>query len=78
MASENGQWYWNASADPFAAGQPAQWVPYSEEDNNIIEQSFKSQAPKVEVKNYVIHFEQYTQIHKTDFNKQRPVKREIK
>ena len=78
MDSGDGQWYWNASADPFAKDQPAQWSPYSEQDNNIIEQAFKSQASKVDLKNHVIHFEQRTQIHKTDFNKQRPVKREAK
>lgn len=77
MDSGDGQWYWNASADPFGK-EPAQWTPYSETDNNIIEQAFKSKASKVDVRNYVIHFEQRTQIHKTDFNKQRPVKRETK
>jgi hypothetical protein len=78
MASDNGQWYWNGNSDPFDKDQSPQWTPYNEEDNNLIEQSFKSQASKVDLKNYVIHFAQFTQFHKYDNNKQRQVKREPK
>jgi hypothetical protein len=77
MAEDQGKWYWNANADPFTNTQSPEWTPYSDEDNELIERAFKSQASKVELKNYVIHFALNTQIHKTDFNKQRPVKREI-
>jgi len=40
MAEDKGQWYWNASPDPFGNGQTAQWTPYSQEDNDLIEQKF--------------------------------------
>ncbi len=76
MSDDKGQWYWNSSSDPFTSGDSAQWTPYDKEDNDLIEQKFKSQASKVELKNYIIHFEFNTQIHKTDHNKQRQVKRE--
>jgi hypothetical protein len=76
MDTAKGQWYWNSGPDPFATGESAQWTPYSQQDNDLIEQSFKSQAEKVELKNYIIHFALNTQIHKIDFNKQRQVKRE--
>jgi hypothetical protein len=77
MSDEKVQWYFNSNPDPFANDQP-QWTAYSQEDNDLIEEKYKSQASKVELKNYIIHFELNTQIHKNDQNKQRQVKREIK
>ena len=79
MACENGQWFWNSDADPsFASKTDAEWTPYSVEDNAVIEQSYQSQATKVELGNYVIYFEPLIQISKLDHNKQRQVKREEK
>ena len=76
MSEEKAQWYFNSSPDPFSS-HGSQWTAYSEEDNELIEQKYQSQAPKVELKNYIIHFSINTQIHKYDQNKQRQVKREI-
>ncbi len=76
MSEEKAQWYFNSNPDPFATSEP-QWTAYGNEDNDLIEQKFQSQAPKAELKNYVIHFAIYTQIHKSDQNKQRQVKREL-
>jgi len=75
MSDDKGQWYFNSNPDPFAKNEP-QWTAYSQEDNDLIEEKFKSQAPKAELKNYIIHFALNTQIHKYDQNKQRQVKRE--
>lgn len=77
MANGKVQWSWNSSPDPFTTGDAAQWTPYSEEDNQLIEEKFQSQQPKVELKSYVIHFDINTQIHKSDFNRQRQIKREV-
>lgn len=77
MANNKGQWYFNSSPDPFATGDSAEWTAYSEADNELIEQKFQSQESKADLKNYVIHFAINTQISKSDFNKQRQVKREI-
>ena len=76
MSEEKAQWYFNSNPDPYSPDEP-QWTAYSEEDNQIIEQKYQSKAPKVDLKNYVIHFEIFLQIHKHDQNKQRQVKREI-
>lgn len=78
MSDEKGQWYYNSNPDPFAKEQDAQWTPYNEDDNNLIEQCFKSNTTKAELQNYTVHFEFLTQIHKYDHNKQRQVKREVK
>ncbi len=76
MSEEKAQWYFNSSPDPFSSGEP-EWTAYSEEDNALIEQKYKSNASKVDLKNYVIHFEVCLQIHKHDQSKQRQIKREL-
>jgi hypothetical protein len=76
--SGNGQWYWNAAPDPFAQGKPADWRPYSQADNDKIEQHHANKSNKVELSNHIIHFHERMQVHKQDFTKQRPVKREEK
>jgi len=78
MTSGNPQWYWNASSNPFAQNQPAEWTPYSAADNQLIEQQFQNKAPKAELQSHVIHFHERMQVHKSDFHRQRPIKREPK
>jgi hypothetical protein len=78
MTSGNPQWYWNASSNPFAPNQPAVWTPYSAEDNQLIEQQFKNKSPKADLQNHTIHFQEHMQVHKSDFHRQRPIKREPK
>ncbi|CAF0767146.1 unnamed protein product [Adineta steineri] len=76
MAGESGQWYWNAAQNPFSPNTPAQWQPYSEQDNAKIEQSLKNKDTKAELANHHIFFKERMQVHKSDFQKQRPVKRD--
>ncbi|CAF1355566.1 unnamed protein product [Rotaria magnacalcarata] len=78
MAGGSGQWYWNAASNPFVKDQPAQWTAYSPSDNKTIEDSFIKKATKVELTNHFIYFHERMQVHKQDFNKQRPIKREEK
>ncbi|UJR33043.1 hypothetical protein I4U23_020502 [Adineta vaga] len=78
MAEENGQWFWNASANPFDKNTPAQWTPYNSSDNDKIEQAFKNKQNKADLSHHTIHLNDRMQVHKSDFNKQRPVKREAK
>jgi hypothetical protein len=78
MTNTNPQWFWNASQNPFVQGQTPQWTPYNAEDNKIIEQHFQSKSSKVELQSHVIHFNERMQVHKTDFHRQRPIKREPK
>lgn len=75
MSEEKAQWYFDSNPVPWS-GEP-QWTAYSETDNAFIEQKYQSQAEKVELQNYVIHFAVNLQIHRHDQNKQRQVKREI-
>jgi len=76
MTSGNPQWFWNASSNPFSSSQPAQWTPYSATDNQLIEQKFQSKSSKAELDNHIIHFHERMQVHKSDFHRQRPIKRE--
>ena len=77
MANTKVQWYYNTGPDPLSDGENAQWTALSEEDNELIEEKYQSQESKVELHNYVIHFELNLQINKHDFNKQRLIKRKI-
>lgn len=78
MSGGTPQWYWNAASDPFAKSSIPDWKPYSAEDNNTIEERFKSKVNKAELKNHTIYFNEKMQVNKNDFNRQRPVKREEK
>ncbi|CAF0916682.1 unnamed protein product [Adineta ricciae] len=78
MADEDGQWYWNACSNPFDKNAVPDWKPYDSSDNNKIEQAFKAGKNKADLANHAIHLKERMQVHKADFNKQRPVKREVK
>ncbi len=78
MTSGNPQWYFNSSPNPFDPQKPPQWTPYSANDNRKIEQQFQNKDTKAELDSHVIHFHERMQVHKTDFHRQRPVKREPK
>lgn len=73
--SGEGKWYWNASPDPFTKGSHPDWRAYSDEDNRIIETKYKANETKANLQNHIIYFKDYVQVHKDDFNRQRPVKR---
>ncbi|CAF0941034.1 unnamed protein product [Adineta ricciae] len=65
------QWQTKTNAVP-------DWKPYDSSDNNKIEQAFKAGKNKADLANHAIHLKERMQVHKADFNKQRPVKREVK
>jgi hypothetical protein len=76
MTSDNPQWFWNASTNPFSPTTEPIWTPYNSEDNKRIEQHYQNKFVKVELQSHTIHFQERMQVHRSDFNKQRPVKRE--
>ncbi|CAF2408069.1 unnamed protein product [Rotaria sp. Silwood2] len=76
MSDEKVQWFWDANPSPFGKDQSHIWTAYSAEDNKIIEERFGSKAVKAELKNHYVYFSERMQVHKQDFHKQRPVKRE--
>jgi hypothetical protein len=76
MSGGKPQWYFNSSPNPFTAGPSATWTAYSPQDNQLIEQNYINKAPKVDLTNHTIHFHEHMQVHKEDFNRQRPIKRE--
>ena len=76
MSSGSPQWYWNAGDNPFSPTHKAVWTKYSAEDNAKIEQGFKSDAGTVQLQNHLIHIKERMQVHRMDFNRQRPIKRE--
>lgn len=78
MTSENPQWFWNASSNPFDPSTVPTWTPYSAADNERIEQQFSNKSPKAELQNHFIYFRERMQVSKSDFHRQRPIKREPK
>lgn len=78
MSGDNGQWFWNSSTNPFDKTSSAIWTAYNPQDNTIIEKAFQQKANKAELESHIIHFNERMQVHKQDFNRQRPIKREKK
>lgn len=76
MTSDNPQWFWNASDNPFSPSTTPSWKKYDVEDNKKIEESFAKGDPTVQLKDHVIHIKERMQVHRMDFNRQRPIKRE--
>jgi len=76
MSGGNPQWYWNSCANPFDKDSTPVWTPYSAADNRLIEQALENKANKAELQNHIIHFHERMQVHKQDYHRQRPVKRE--
>lgn len=76
MTSDNPQWFWNASDNPFSPSTQPVWTKYSTDDNQKIEKAFADGNPTVQLKEHVIHIKEKMQVHRADFNRQRPVKRE--
>ena len=76
MSSDSAQWFWNASDNPFLPTTTAVWTKYSPEDNKKIEQGYQKKEATVQLQNHVIHIKELMQVHRSDFNRQRPVKRE--
>ena len=76
MSHDKAQWYFNASPNPFDATTTPEWKEYSSSDNAMIEEFFQKKSGTVALQNHVIHFKEKMQVSKSDFHKQRPVKRE--
>ncbi|CAF0817951.1 unnamed protein product [Adineta steineri] len=69
------EWMWKSNVDPFSDSEPAEWKPYSDVENLIIEEAYTTSRTLAVLDNYIITFENTMQSSKTDENKQRPVKR---
>ncbi|CAF3133320.1 unnamed protein product [Rotaria sp. Silwood2] len=69
------QWTWNSSADPFSKSQPVEWYPYSDIENEIIEEAFTAGKAHTMLDDYHIDFEHNLQISNNDRKRQRPIKR---
>ena len=76
-SSENVQWIWNSSPDPFSKSQPAQWRRFSDIESMMIEGAFQAGKNQAILDNDRIDLQKRIQISKTDAKKQRPVKRII-
>ncbi|UJR14429.1 hypothetical protein I4U23_001426 [Adineta vaga] len=69
------QWMWKSNTDPFSKSEPAEWKPYSDVENIIIERAYMADNIEVELDEYTINFNDGIQSSNFDNNKQRPVKR---
>jgi len=75
MSSTSVQWMWNSNTDPFSESQPAEWSPYSDIENMIIEEAFTAGQTHAILDDYNVDFKHKIQILNNDHSKQRPVKR---
>ena len=74
-SSTRAEWAWNASPNPFSKTEPPKWRPYSDVENNMIEQAFAAKQDRATLDEYYIDFAQKRQISNVDKNRQRPVQR---
>ncbi|CAM4913261.1 unnamed protein product [Rotaria socialis] len=71
------QWMWNAQTDPLSKSQPAEWHPYSDVENMIIEKAFTADKTEVMLDEYHIDLKCNLQVSNSDVDKQRSVKRVV-
>jgi len=77
MVSINVTWMWNGSPDPWSEQSVIQWIAYTSIENELIENAFRNQLSKVELKDYEIDFRNKIQINKINRNCQRQIYRNI-
>jgi hypothetical protein len=70
-------WFWQANPNPFDKKEKEEWKRYSDFENEFIEEAQQRKDETVALNDYVIHFKYNVQVNKQDWNKQRPVKREL-
>ncbi|CAF1080288.1 unnamed protein product [Didymodactylos carnosus] len=68
------QWYWKVSAWTVADGE-AEWLLFSDVEQELIEQAYVGGEKQVELDHYIIDFEKLIQMRKSDETKQRNIKR---
>lgn len=72
------EWSWLADSNPSAASDSIEWIRYSDVENRIIEEAFKTQKPMVTLDDVYIDFENCVQISNNDITNQRPIERKIR
>lgn len=84
MADSNGvldksstriQWMWMSNAAPLSAFQPAEWFPYSDIENTIIETAYNAGKTYAMLDDYEIDFKCSVQISNKDENERHSIKR---
>jgi hypothetical protein len=70
------QWMWKANIDPFSKSEPAEWKPYSDVENRIIEEAYQAGQNHAILDTYSINLKHKIQILNSDSSKQRPIRRE--
>jgi hypothetical protein len=73
-----GQWMWQSNSNPWSTTQTPEWSCYSEVNNTIIEEAYRTKKKQAILDNYYLDFSQMVQIANNDNNKRRPIKRVIK
>src|SRR4051812_4902450 len=71
------QWMWQSNANPFSKTEPAEWSPYDDVDNLIIEEAFANNETHAMLDDYHIDFKNKMQISNNNEKNQRHVKRLI-
>jgi hypothetical protein len=70
------EWMWQSNENPFDMSQEeAQWTPYSDIENLVIEHAYQQKRAEVLLAEYHIKFAFLLQMSNSDEKRQRPVKR---
>ncbi|CAF3900390.1 unnamed protein product [Adineta steineri] len=68
------EWKWQSNENPFSE-ESAEWKPYSDLENLIIERALKNKQQRAFLDGHIIDLESNLQVLSTDHSKQRPIKR---
>ncbi|CAF1058953.1 unnamed protein product [Adineta steineri] len=71
------EWKWQSNENPFSE-ESAEWKPYSDLENLIIERALKNKQQRAFLDGHIIDLESNLQVLSTDHSKQRPIKRVIR
>jgi hypothetical protein len=66
-------WCWNSSSDPFSKTVKPEWKPFSDIENEIIEDAYQHKEKEVALQNHIVDLKHKLQINKIDNTKQRPI-----
>jgi hypothetical protein len=68
-------WHWQSNDNPWSLDEKPDWKPYSDVQNEFIEQAYQEKCKTVKLENHIIDFDKNLQINQRDDTKQRPIKR---
>lgn len=70
-------WLWQSNLHPWSKTEEEEWSPYSDEEIQLLETTYKQEKLMVELEKYIIDLHVWTQISKQNPCKSRPIVRHV-